>query len=338
MGKFITDQNEHIADLHNMILVVDAHQDTLIPAFEKKQNIYDREGDGDSDIKRLLEGKIWAPIYALNVIKDTKNFRPKVYSQLKSTLKLISYICQQLSIIKKAKIAKNVNDIIENKKNGLISIILSIEGGEALEGDLDLLYIFYQLGVRCIGLTHTERNEIADSTNENRTGGGLTNFGVDLIKKMNMMGVVIDLAHTSQAGFYDVLSISKKPVIVSHANVYSLCKNDRNLTDKQIIELAKNGGVLGISFCPFFLKPDGDASVDDVIDHIDYVVNLVGDEHVGIGSDYDGLPQGINPAKKLEQSSYFPVLTKSLLSRGYSQKQIVRILGGNFIRVFEQVW
>lgn len=338
MGKFITDQNEHIADLHNMISVVDAHQDTLIPAFEKKQNIYDRDGDGDSDIKRLLEGKIWAPIYALNVIKDTKNSRPKVYSQLKSALKLISYIYQQLSIIKKAKIAKNVNDIIENKKSGLISIILSIEGGEALEGDLDLLYIFYQLGVRCIGLTHTERNEIADSTNENRTGGGLTNFGVDLIKKMNMMGVVIDLAHISQAGFYEVLSISKKPVIVSHANVHSLCKNDRNLTDKQIKYLAKNGGVLGITFCPFFLKENSQATLDDVLNHIDYVIDLVGINHVGIGSDYDGLPQGVIPAKKLEQSSKFTNLTKGLISRGYSDDQILKIVGGNFLRVFEQVW
>lgn len=338
MGKFITEENKHIANLHNMIPVVDAHQDTLIPVFEKKQNIYDRDGDGDSDIKRLLEGKISVAIYALNFIKGEKCSRPKIYSKLKSSLKLISYAYRQLSAIKTADIVENVKDIKNNKKSRKVSIVFSIEGGEALEGDLDILHIFYKLGVRCIGLTHTERNDIADSVNKNRIGGGLTTFGVELIQEMNNIGVVIDLAHISETGFYDVLAISKDPVIVSHANVYSLCKNDRNLTDKQIKYLAKNGGVLGITFCPFFLKENSRATLDDVLNHIDYVIDLVGINHVGIGSDYDGLPQGVIPAKKLEQSSKFTNLTKGLISRGYSDDQILKIIGGNFLRVFEQVW
>ncbi|MBA7681825.1 hypothetical protein ES703_90166 [subsurface metagenome] len=229
----------------------------------------------------------------------------------------------------------NYNQIKEVNRAGKIAAILSIEGGEALEGDLGVLRVLYKLGVRLLTLTWNQRNQIADGIGESRTGSGLTEFGLKVIDEMNRLGMLIDVSHLSETGFWDVVKRSKTPIVASHSNCYALCPHLRNLKDEQIKALADKGGVIGITFVPNFLTQEKrKTTVEDVVKHIDYLVEKVGVDYVGLGSDFDGtggLPLGLEGVDKI------PNITGELLDRGYKEKDIKKILGENFLRVFKEV-
>jgi len=213
--------------------------------------------------------------------------------------------------------------------------ILSIEGGEALEGDLGVLRVLHRLGVRLLTLTWNQRNQIADGVGESRTGSGLTEFGLKVIDEMNDLRMLIDVSHLSETGFWDVIKRSKAPIVASHSNCYALCPHLRNLKDEQIKALADKGGVIGITFVPNFLTQEKrKTTVKDVVKHIDYLVEKVGVDCVGLGSDFDGtgaLPLGLEGVDKI------PNITEELLNRGHKEKDIKKILGENFLRVFKDV-
>jgi membrane dipeptidase len=217
-----------------------------------------------------------------------------------------------------------------------IAAVLSIEGGEPLEGDLGILRIFYRLGVRALGLTQLPRNQLADGSGEMGSKGGLTTFGRNVIEEMNRLNMIVDVSHLNEKGFWDALDASRATVIASHSNCKALCGHHRNLTDDQIRALAKKKGVMGITYVREFLdeKPDK-ASVQSVLDHIDHVVNLVGADYVGLGSDY--MDMWTNEVKELEDITKVPNITKGLVARGYSEDDIEKILGRNFLRVFEEI-
>ena len=204
-----------------------------------------------------------------------------------------------------------------------------------MDGDLGVLRILYRLGIRLITLTWNQRNQIADGAGEARTGGGLTEFGVKVVAEMNHLGMLIDVSHLSEAGFWDVIKKSKEPIVASHSNCYSLCPHLRNLKDEQIKALADKGGVIGVTFVPdFLIKENRKSTVEDVVRHIDYLVEKAGIDHVGLGSDFDGtveLPIGLKGADEI------PNITKELLNQGYKEDDIKKILGGNFLRVFKDV-
>ena len=221
------------------------------------------------------------------------------------------------------------NDLQKAMRKGDLAVVLAIENSDAVEGSLNVLRMLFKLGVRSIGLTHNPRSLAADGVGESRTGGGLTTFGVQLVEEMNNLGILVDLAHISEKGFWDALEISRKPPIVSHGNCRALCDHRRNLTDEQIRGLASKSGVIGVTFVPEFVD-EKKPSIERLLDHIDHIVDVAGINHVGIGSDFDG------GGTLLKDVTEFPKITENLLERGYAENEVKKILGENFLRVLSE--
>ena len=229
--------------------------------------------------------------------------------------------------------------------------MIGFEGGEAIANDLRLLKVYHTIGLRRLTLTWNNRNMIADGVTWQRSKGGLTEFGADLVKECNKLGIIVDVSHITDQGFRDTLDVSDEPVIASHSNCRALCHHMRNLTDEMIKALTEKGGIIGVNYVPFFLKDmdfaklrAGDdaekkklesVTVETVVDHIDHMVEVVGNtDHIGLGSDFDGVP---SIARGLDDASKLPNLTKALVARSYSDKEIIGMLGGNFLRVIKKI-
>jgi membrane dipeptidase len=235
------------------------------------------------------------------------------------------------------------------RKDGEIALFLSLEGAEPLHNDLQLLRIFYQLGVRGLGLVWSRRNQVGDGAffKPTRTGhlGGLSQFGVQLVEKALDLGMVLDISHLNDEGVADVLALVDRPLIASHSNCRALAETKRNLTDPQIEAIAARGGVIGINAVDQFLRDDGRAAtVSDMVDHIDHIRKIAGIAHVGLGLDlcdsfgnYLHLEEALPTRDVLNGHGSLAELTGTLLDRGYGEEDIVAILGGNFLRVYEQI-
>ncbi|HHV71764.1 MAG TPA: membrane dipeptidase [Clostridia bacterium] len=311
-------------------MIVDMHTDILSRMFNDKSN-YEFEKDNECaqiDLPKLIKSKLDLQFWAVYV---DKQFKPhlalkKGLQQIELFHKIIEKYSRNL------KMVKTTADLEDNKNK--VKLLLALEGGEPIEDDLNLLHLFYRLGVRSIGLTWNQRNQIADGVWEDESGGGLTLFGKKLIREMNDLGILVDLAHISKKGFFDAINISTAPVLVTHGNCKSICNHPRNLSDEQIKALAEINGVLGITFYPPFLNDQNHATVDDIVKHIIYVVDLVGIDYVGIGSDFEGIeifPEGLEDISKIK------VLELSLYKYGFSKSEVNKILGLNSMRVIKEV-
>ncbi len=320
-------------ELHRRSIVIDAHCDTALLAAEDNYNLAERHNDHHLDFPRMREGGVTAQIFAVFV---EARYLPA--QATRRALQVIDAVYRQVEAGNgDARLITRAADIEAAKADRTLGVILGLEGAEALEGDLGVLRMFHRLGVRNIGLTWNFRNQAADGVAEERTGGGLTTFGVALVEEMNRLGIIVDIAHLAPAGVEDVLKVSQAPVIASHANARAVCDHRRNLTDAQLEKIARNGGVVGVTFVPAFVDAsDGQASLQRVLDHIDHMVHVMGDDHVGLGSDFDGF-FGDEKTTGLEDVSRMPAITAGLLERGYSEASVQKILGGNFLRVFRQV-
>lgn len=253
-----------------------------------------------------------------------------------------------------------VDDILKAKKAGKVGIILGFQNSYPIEDDLDLLVIFHRLGVRIIQLTYMEGN-LAGCGCLERSDYGLTDFGIEMVEEMNRLGILIDLSHVGYQTSMDTIKFSRKPVALTHANPASLVNHKRNKPDDLIKAVAEKGGIIGATIFPPFLKEQGVADLSDFIRVIDYLVNLVGIDHVGIGTDFtqgqgedffrtiwtgnskkgpkmsmDILPI-VNP-KGIESASEFPNITAALLNHGYPESHVRKVIGENFLRVFKEVW
>jgi len=321
-------------------VIFDGHCDTLISIRDGDRRLGERcqvQPDGGVissqhiDLPRLLEGGVTAQIFACFV---RQQFLPS--DATNEALRLIDAFYRALDENPEALLlATTAADVEQAKAEGKVAGVLSLEGAEALEGDLAMLRTFYRLGLRALGLTWNWRNQAADGQGESRTGGGLTEFGVALVREANRLGLILDIAHLAPAGVRDVLELSEAPVVASHANARALCDHHRNLTDEQLAGIAASGGLVGVTYVPSFLAQEHqDASLEKVLDHIDYIVKTIGLDHVGLGSDFDGF-DGVLPG--LEDVSHLPALTAGLVARGYSDEKVAQILGGNYLRVFRQV-
>ena len=319
---------------------MDAHIDTLLeimvpPARPIKvptpRKFGERSSKGHVDLPRLLESGVDLQIFAVYIQPEYK-----IERALHRALQVIDRFYKELHDHEdKMVLFTKVSDVREAEKQGKIAAMLSIEGGEAVEADLGILRMLYRLGLRAMTLTWNERNQIADGAGEGRTKGGLTNFGVELVKEMNNLGMVVDVSHLSDPGFFDVIETTTKPVIASHSNCRAICNHRRNLTDDMIKILADNGGVMGMNFSASFVDENKEnATLERVLDHVDHVVKVASVDHVGIGSDFDGIE---TTPKGLEDVTRMPYLTEGLLKRGYKEDDIRKILGENFLRVFSEV-
>lgn len=315
------------AVLHMQSMVVDAHCDTLTVLAEQKRHLGQLSDQGHLDLPRLKMGGVKVQFFAAFISPEYK------HAPLKRALEMIDiFLLEIAENPKDIQHVKTLNEIYQAYGTGKVAALLTVEGGECLEGSLEVMQKLYELGVRGLTLTWNNRNELGNGVNA-REKTGLTPFGRNVVEKLNSLGVLIDVSHLSEEGYRDVLAQSRQPVIASHSNCKALCNHPRNLSDEQISLLASAGGVIGITFVPAFLggeKP----SLEEVLKHIDHAVAVGGIDCVGLGSDFDGTSR---MTLGLEDCSCWPAITAGLINRGYCEEEIKKIIGGNFLRVIGQV-
>ena len=364
--------------LHRDSLVADLHNDTVLRMVEEGFDFSKRDSTGHVDLPRLKEGGVDLQVFACWIDTDTP------LERCKATVDVLldSLYVQVERNPEKIAVCKNANEAEKIIGSGRIAAFPAIENGVAISNNLDNLDHFYNRGVRYMTLTHSKSSDWCESSSDTTAlpFHGLSDFGKTVVKRMNEMGMIVDISHASPAAVQEVLKISDDPIIASHSCVYALCDHDRNLTDEQIQAIAAKGGVIGVNFFEGYLSQeyndlvrafekehkaeidsiedlfygtenwrqvqrelyapvteqivDLEINVATVVDHIDYIARLVGSDFVGLGSDFDGvhrLPEG------LSDCSMLPRITEELAARGYSEDDIGKILGGNFMRVFREV-
>ncbi len=368
--------------IHEKALVADLHCDTAL-LMKRGYNIAERHDTNHVDIPRLREGGVNLQAFAcfLDSGIPAEDHVTVTDDLIDTVIKGIDAHSEDLALCTTADGARTIID------SGKIAIFLAIENGMALGNDLSNIARFHQRGVRYLTLIHNVSSEWCISANDTIPSfKGLTEFGCDVVREMNRVGMIVDVSHVHPLGVTKVLEVTTKPIIASHSCAFSLCGHPRNLTDEQVKAIADNGGFIGINFHGDFIsdrrweiskslaerqpeiveelkgllfgKYSGmeyevrhnrlaptiaewteaisiiNATIEDVVDHIDYFVKLVGPDYVGLGSDFDGI--WIPPAG-LEDCSKFPSITEELCKRNYSSTDIEKILGENFMRVFKEV-
>ncbi len=343
MFDLSTEQEKRALEVHKRAVTVDAHCDTVGAWMEassmptlgataqktEKRSLGKRSEEGKIDIPRMIEGGLDCQVFAVWTA-------PQFYdSPLKRAISIIDTFYSEIdNNLQSIEFCTNYQQVIRASNQGKISAVLAIEGGEPVQGGPGVLRMLYKLGVRVLSFTHFPRNLIADGSGEMGSKGGLTTLGIQLLEEMNRIGMIIDVSHINEQGFWDIVNQSKSPIIATHSNSKAVCDMHRNLTDEQIRALADNGGVMGMNFYPGFIDKDpSKANLDKLLDHMDHIVKLVGPDHLGLGSDFDG-GGGFSG---LEDVTKIPNITRGLVSRGYSDDDIEKILGGNFLRVFKEV-
>lgn len=314
------------------MFICDCHCDTLTELYNKNASLY--ENEQHFDIKRQIAlggGLQFCAIYV-----PTEVFRYQ--GGLRYTLCLLDKYNQEIKKLHEngidvlqVRTAEDAGNVLKHKA----ATLLAIEEGGAIDGSLEALRCLYELGVRAMTLTWSNRNDIADGINEEATGSGLTLFGKQVVAKMNRLGMLVDVSHISTAGFWSVIETSTKPIIATHSNAKSLCSHPRNLNDEQIKALAQNGGLAGITFAGQFLEEDWrNACIESVYKHIDYMLNLIGnDDHIGFGSDFDGIS---HPPYNIQGvQDYKPLI--EYLSKYYSDETINKITHQNVINLLQKV-
>ncbi|MDA3891131.1 MAG: dipeptidase [Salinivirgaceae bacterium] len=374
---------EKAARIHNKVFTIDSHTDTPMWLMNSDFDIGiendSRKGEGKIDLPRMEKGGLDAVFFAV-FISQTKrdslhhekafNSADEIFDAVYKTIKTTS---------SKAEIALSASDGYKIEEKGKRAIYLGIENGFPIKNDLDNIDYFYKRGTRYITLVHSSNNDIADSSTDKKGPeyNGLSEFGEQVVERMNNLGIIVDISHASDAAFYDVLNISKAPIIASHSCARALCDHPRNLSDEMLKALAKKGGVIQMCVLSDYVKtiaqdPKRDsakaafqikhsnwadynqeqraegihdwfqldvdyppvlANVQDVVDHIDHIVEITGIEHVGIGTDFDG-GGGVDGCF---DASELGNITLELVKRGYSESDIEKIWGGNFMRVFKEV-
>ncbi|HIP89439.1 MAG TPA: membrane dipeptidase [Thermococcus paralvinellae] len=309
-------------------MIFDAHSD--LPTY-----VYDMRKEGrskvlDNEFKKFFGDHIKARVMAVWTRPDKRT------QALRYGLEVINQLYRDVLESERFAIVTTVNGMREAIKNDRVALWIGLEGGEPIEDSLDLLEIFYRLGLRVLTLTWSLRNTIGDGVFE-RTNGGLTNFGVEVLGKAEELGIVVDLSHINEKGFWDALETTTFPVIASHSNARALCDNRRNLTDEQIKAIAEGGGVIGAVAIPGFVDKEK-PTLDKYVEHIIYMVDLAGYQHVGLGFDFVYYLKGWKGEviEGFENEGKIPALLKKLNER-FSKREVEAIAFKNFERVFERV-
>ena len=363
------------ADVHRRSIIVDGHCDTPYRVFRRNIHVDEHDPEAQCDLRSLEESGITASFFA--------SYVPPAYANRGAAA-----LAYKLFEVIKDEVARGDGKLVfctdsagirAAKRDGLIAIMIGVEGGHAIEDSLDTLRDFYKHGTRYMTLTHVNTNNWCDSSGDAGRHGGLTSFGREVVREMNDLGMIVDVSHISDQAFDHVIETTRVPVVATHSSCRAICSHPRNMTDAMLRDLAKNGGVCMINFFSAFIsdevahvimkaqkrpkttdgsgtggteelpddRTDWDeylkwfnslgsphATLDQVVDHIVHAATVAGVDHVGIGSDFDGvpaLPQGLQTAATL------PRLTDRMLERGIAEGDIEKILGKNFLRVFQAI-
>jgi membrane dipeptidase len=364
--------------IHASILTVDTHCDTPMEFSDPAFDLGKRHNEGCVDFPRMKEGGLHAEFFAVFTAQGPRN--DSTYSKAhQKALDILNEINKNVAKNSSlAEIATTPDDAYRLKKAGKIAAFIGMENGYPVGKDLTRIKLYYDLGARYMTLAHTKNNDICDSSTDpaGAENNGLSAFGIQVVKEMNRLGMMVDISHISDKSFYDVLNITKAPVIASHSSCRALCGSPRNLADDMLLALKENGGVIQICILGNYLKtpepnPELDsklkelkdkygdydalsdsvkkvvrkeyrdirkkyeksATVKDIVDHIDHVVQVIGIDYVGIGTDFDG-GGGVEGCRTVSDMKN---ITIELLRRGYSKSDITKIWGGNIMRVLRKV-
>ncbi len=325
--------------IHHRVLTLDTHCDTPM-FFPQGIQFSHRDPKILVDLHKMTEGCQDATIMVayLPQPKPEETFASKVDFDVTGPKAYADLIFDKIEAIVAANkdyisLARTPDDLWMNKHHGLKSIMLGIENGLALEGNLQNLQHFAERGVVYITLCHNGDNDICDSARGSNTHNGVSQFGERVIQEMNRLGIMVDMSHTGEKSFYDALDISSQPIVCSHSSARALCDHPRNLTDDQMRALAAKGGVAQTTIYHGFLRQNGEATIRDVMAHLDHAIQIMGIDHVGLGTDFDG-DGGV---RGLADSSELINFTRQLLARRYNVQDIQKIWGGNFLRVMKAV-
>ena len=311
--------------VHDRVLTLDTHCDTPM-LFPQGVRIDQRDTRILVDLHKMDEGRQDATIMVAYLPQPTENpteYADHIFDQIEEMVRANAHA---------VAIARTPADLWRNKHQGLKSIMLGIENGIALDGSIERLQHFAERGIVYMTLCHNGDNDICDSAKGNATHGGVSAFGRQVIAEMNRLGILVDLSHAAESSFYDALDISRVPIVCSHSSSRALCDHPRNLTDDQMRALAAKGGVAQTTIYNGFLRRHGEATILDVLDHLEHAIEIMGIDHVGLGTDFDG-DGGV---RGLANSSELIHFTMQLLARRYSEADIQKIWGGNFLRVMTQ--
>jgi membrane dipeptidase len=375
--------NEKAREIHTQILTLDSHTDTPLLLGRDGYNIgmVNDPGNrgGQIDFPRMKEGGLDAAFFAVFLSQGDRSPEAHMAAQERA----INIFSQVHKAIEKypemAGLALTSDDAYRLRDEGKLAIYIGLENGYPIGRDLSLTDKYFDLGARYITLSHSRNNDICDSSTDpsGEEHGGLSEFGTEVVKRMNSLGMMVDVSHISDKAFYDVLEVTSYPVIASHSNAKALCDHPRNLDDEMLLALKENGGVIQVCVLSAYVKtpapnplrdaaikevrdrynnftdlsdeemekareewysvndeyPQELATVSDLVDHIDHIVNIIGIDHVGIGTDFDGG----GSLDDLRDVTQLGNITLELVKRGYSKEDIEKIWAGNFMRVFREV-
>ncbi len=366
---------EAALQIHREALLIDGHNDLPWQFREKKDlsfrtiDISRPQKNLHTDIPRLRQGGVGAQFWSAWVPTESM----KDGSAVRKTLEQMDVVLRMVKTYPDTfEMAYSADDIERIHKQGKIASLIGLEGGHSMDNSLGVLRMLYAMGARYMTLTHSENVPWADSATDEPKNHGLNEFGEQVVQEMNRLGMLVDISHVSAETMRHVLRVTRAPVIASHSSAFAVAAHPRNVPDDVLQMLPRNGGVIMVNFFPGFIVPEAArnmkgmfhiardlrakytkdedfqlalkqwyqehpiprGSVHNVVDHIDHIVRVAGIDHVGLGSDFDGVP---TVPEQLEDVSCYPYITQELLNRGYTKEQILKILGGNLLRVFRQV-
>ena len=332
--------SEQAQTLHSRSVVIDSHSDTMI------ENYVSRITPGFAhptdrlhmDLERSLAGGLTCAFFMVG-----GNAQPRTWELVDLMHREVEANADRMTL------ALCAQDIRRAKAEGKLAGLMSFEGGRAFGGDLALLRNFYRLGVRCMSITHGEGGSEADQLQGEKSffgfcdmaareqgrkcGKGLTEFGRGAVKEMNRLGTLIDAAHCNDRSLWDLIELSDAPIVYTHGNCYALSPHSRNLTDDALKALGDKGGVIGVAFFPKFID-EHEPSLSRLVDHIEHIIEVAGVDAAGVGTDFDGMG-ATTPI--IPEVSRLPELTQAMLDRGFPPADIEKILGGNWLRVIQEV-
>lgn len=369
------------SDLHHRLLTLDSHTDTPMMLDEEGYS-FGRRNDPETtdsrlDLVRMEEGGLDAVFFAVFTSQGERSEKGRLKAR-EHALRTFDLIGKNVADnAEKASVSYSPSDAYRNALTAKKSIFIGMENGYPIGLDISLVADFYERGARYITLCHSKNNDICDSSTDKAEHNGLSPFGEEVVKEMNRLGMMIDVSHISDEAFFDVMKITKTPVIASHSNARSVCNHPRNLSDEMLLALKTNGGVVQVCVLSAYVKeaapnaareqalqelrekynnftdlspeqrkeagkewraiekkyPNKLATVSELVDHIDYIVQLIGIDHVGFGSDFDGGGM-LSGCKDVSQ---LPAITTEMLRRGYSEEDMQKFWSGNFLRVFGEI-